>query len=493
MHFLTILILGLTTGFPVNFKMLPEGRESVPEAAQEASPSNGSQSTTSPSDGLRARTPASVEVHGKIKPAVLKIETVVDETGEPLGHGTGFFFSKEGHIMTNHHVVQKVLEYPDDLRLRITNIDNREYENVSIEYVSIYKDIAILRHEGGAPHHVTISKRDAQTGREVYLYGHPGETFSDLSFVFDRGMINKIVHLKDHQQLFASFPTGEKGSSGSPVVNKNGELIGILYGGLTPKPGSTSILTGTESIHQAIEEYEGMEQDADAPGACDANQQRCYRAGEYFFKKGLITQAENYFSKAANLDSILAAEKLVTIDAAYFNEGYVYDMLTFFGSSTFTIAGFLSFVLTMAFMVNFLTLDRKRAGTPSLKGRATAYVVDGLFNVLLVSLLYLVVWPFFVNLGDEARPIVSTVASLSLAMIISFVFYSFFGGLPGKIMLRMRLVDSKTNKLLSFFRYCVRENVLKPVSMIVFPKRLIARNGGDCFHDGVFRTRVVSY
>lgn len=514
MHFLTILALGLLTSFPVEFRVFPEVREerlaappgdplpepSRPEGTLSQDPPQGS--------GSMERTPSSVDVHNDISSSVLRVEVVVDGTGEVLGHGTGFFFSGDGLLMTNHHVISDAL-VNDHLGVRAVDVGGRTYEDLSVEYVSLYRDIAILRHKGGARHHLDLAREDARTGQTVYLYGNPGEGWQSTSFVFDRGMVNKVASLADREELYVSFQTSQRGSSGSPVVSERGEVVGILWGLSLDekidtvegeekhviKDGSIMRVTGLASINRAIEEYEGLEQHADASKLCDANEAKCHLAGSYFLQKGNIEKAAEYFEKEMNLGSRLAQEKLWTIEDEY-GGYYDYEMTTAFGSGLSATLGLLFFVLSAAFMTNVLTGNggRSEEAKVTLVKRAVAYALDGAFNVLLVSSLYLATWLLFAELAHDTRQVLSTAVSLALSALVSFVFYSVFGGLPGKVMLRMRLVDAETKDPFPFLKYCVRENVLKPLAVMASPRALLSQyKGRKPLHDELLGTSVVGY
>jgi len=155
-----------------------------------------------------------IERYGK---AVVLIATDKKGNGK-IGLGSGFIVSPEGVIVTNYHIINGA--YP--VLIKLTNGDI--YDNIDIVDTDSKRDIAIVKIKGWNLPTVKLgNSEDIKIGERVVVIGNPKgleNTVSDglMSAIRDTGKGFKM-----HQ---ISAPVSE-GSSGSPVFNMKGEVIGI--------------------------------------------------------------------------------------------------------------------------------------------------------------------------------------------------------------------------------------------------------------------------
>ena len=136
------------------------------------------------------------------------------------GIGSGVIVTAEGHIITNNHVIA------DKQRIRVTLSDSSTFEAKLIG-ADPALDIAILRIEGREtfPHLKFGNSDEVRVGQMVFAVGNPfglGETIT-------QGIISaKERSLSDLQRdLFQTDAAINPGNSGGPLVNVQGEIIGI--------------------------------------------------------------------------------------------------------------------------------------------------------------------------------------------------------------------------------------------------------------------------
>lgn len=144
------------------------------------------------------------------------------------GQGSGVIVSHEGHVVTNYHVVagQKAIQ--------VTLHDGSMYPATLIGEDRLL-DIAVLKIEGnGAEFHPLKFGDSTQVrrGQIVFAIGNPfglGETIT-------QGIISAIERsLSDTQRdLFQTDAAINPGNSGGPLVNLQGEIIGINSAIYTP-------------------------------------------------------------------------------------------------------------------------------------------------------------------------------------------------------------------------------------------------------------------
>lgn len=137
------------------------------------------------------------------------------------GQGSGVIVSKEGHIITNHHVIDG-----QDNQIRVTLHSGKTYDAQLIGEDELL-DIAVIkisRKEPFVPLRLGDSSQ-VEVGQLVFAVGNPfglGETVT-------QGIISaKERSISDNQRnLFQTDAAINPGNSGGPLVNLTGEIIGI--------------------------------------------------------------------------------------------------------------------------------------------------------------------------------------------------------------------------------------------------------------------------
>lgn len=156
------------------------------------------------------------EIAANAQAAVLVIKAL-DADGDTAGVGTGFVVREDGAFVTNFHVVQHAAS------LHVETLDGRVFRDVSVLAFDAPSDLAVLRVEGRGMRALPLgSDADAQVGDRVFVMGNPlgmTGTFTD-GMVSARRPVNGVSML----QVSAAIAPG---SSGGPVMNERGEVIGV--------------------------------------------------------------------------------------------------------------------------------------------------------------------------------------------------------------------------------------------------------------------------
>lgn len=136
------------------------------------------------------------------------------------GLGSGAIISKEGHVVTNYHVIADVNE------VIVTTSDNKQYP-ARVLGAHRERDIALIKIEGGEdfPALSFANSDDARVGQLVFAVGNP----FGLSGTVTMGIISaRDRHLSDSQFNYLQTDTViNPGNSGGPLVNILGEIVGI--------------------------------------------------------------------------------------------------------------------------------------------------------------------------------------------------------------------------------------------------------------------------
>ncbi len=159
------------------------------------------------------------EIAERSMPGVVKVRSY-DETGTEIGQGSGFFISPQ-RIVTNQHVLQRA--YSAEILT-----DDGYYDQVTILNADKEMDLAVLRVDAEDETPLEIN-RSAQLkpGLRVVAIGHPLGLRKSLS----DGLISGVYTVDGVQFVQITAPISE-GSSGSPVLDEDGRVIGVVYGGI---------------------------------------------------------------------------------------------------------------------------------------------------------------------------------------------------------------------------------------------------------------------
>lgn len=137
------------------------------------------------------------------------------------GLGSGAFISKEGHIVTNYHVVDGVTE------IQITTNDGKKYP-ARVIGSSRERDVALLKVESSDANFPALPFADsdkARVGQIVFAVGNP----FGLTGTVTQGIISaRDRHLSDGSlDYFQTDTVINPGNSGGPLINIRGEIVGI--------------------------------------------------------------------------------------------------------------------------------------------------------------------------------------------------------------------------------------------------------------------------
>jgi S1-C subfamily serine protease len=155
--------------------------------------------------------------------------SVRDDRGEEVSSGSGFVISSSGRLVTNFHVIDGAE------RIAAVFPDRREAEVTGVWSFDKDVDLAILQLEPGQYTALALATEPAQDGEDIVVIGSPlglGNSISAgvVSAVRENG-IAETSHRKGEASWGLQFTAAAApGSSGSPILRLNGEVVGVLVG-----------------------------------------------------------------------------------------------------------------------------------------------------------------------------------------------------------------------------------------------------------------------
>lgn len=160
---------------------------------------------------------SAAEITEKYGPAVVLV-LGLDASKQSSVLGTGFMVTASGVFVTNYHVVQGV--YPAQVRLASGDV----YDAISVIDTDERKDIAVLKIKGFNLPVVQLADSDSvKVGSEVVVIGNP----KGLEGTVTNGLVSAIRDTGEGYKIFQMSAPISPGSSGSPVFDKTGQVIGI--------------------------------------------------------------------------------------------------------------------------------------------------------------------------------------------------------------------------------------------------------------------------
>lgn len=167
----------------------------------------------------------------KVGPAVVTVvgmvpgqNTFFGRTPDGQSSGSGVIISQDGYIVTNNHVVEDAT----DLSVILSDGTQLPAQVISTD---IFADLAVLKADGQMPAVVNIGNSDnLKSGETVIAIGSPLGEFRNTVTV---GVISATGRMLETgngyfmEDLLQTDAAINQGNSGGPLVNLNGELVGI--------------------------------------------------------------------------------------------------------------------------------------------------------------------------------------------------------------------------------------------------------------------------
>ncbi|HEX6127256.1 MAG TPA: trypsin-like peptidase domain-containing protein [Pyrinomonadaceae bacterium] len=250
------------------------------------------------------------ELVKRIKPSSVAIETF-DAKGNALSRGSGFFIAPD-RIVTNRHVIER------SSRVEVHLMDGKKFVVKGVLAVDGEGDLAMLQVDVPKALAVPlpIVRTVPQEGESIVVVGNPFGLEGSVS----NGIVSAVREISGYGRIIQITAPISPGSSGSPVVNMYGQVIGIAT--LQAAEGqSLNFAVPAERILQLkVNELQTVSSlSADTQKNKRAAAERYYSQGVAQLSRDDYARALQFFERATELDA--------NYPEAWYQAGFCYGVL----------------------------------------------------------------------------------------------------------------------------------------------------------------------
>ena len=190
-------------------------------------------------------------------------ESLVPATTKLKATGSGFFITKDGFFLTNYHVVEG--------SRKIELMTNSGIKKAQVVRIEPDVDLALLKVEDHDFVPIPFTDNESATlGEDIFTIGFPIPSLQGFSPKMTKGVISSLNGIQDDEVQYQIDASIQPGNSGGPLVNNQGELVGVVVASL--KEGIVIQKTGVlpQNVNYAIKKKHVLDFLAQVPDCYDA-------------------------------------------------------------------------------------------------------------------------------------------------------------------------------------------------------------------------------
>lgn len=168
-------------------------------------------------------TASTQDVFKEYKNRLLQIRIIDKSTAAKSTIGSGFYINNSGFIVTNYHVIERVIYRPEQYRIEVENSEELAIAATLIN-VDVIHDLALLKIENNKLNtpYLKLLSSIAKKGKRIYSLGNP----HDLGMTIVEGTYNGFTDDTEHERILLTSSINP-GMSGGPSITNKGEIIGV--------------------------------------------------------------------------------------------------------------------------------------------------------------------------------------------------------------------------------------------------------------------------
>lgn len=149
-------------------------------------------------------------------PSVVVI-VALNRDGRSVSQGSGFVVREDGAVATNYHVISGATDIKIKIGSTVVDVEG-------VLYVDVDNDVALLKIAGDGHRTVRLGDPNAlRVGQKVFAIGSP----HGLENTISEGIVSGLREMDPKRRILQMTAAISPGSSGGPVFNDKGEVVGI--------------------------------------------------------------------------------------------------------------------------------------------------------------------------------------------------------------------------------------------------------------------------
>ncbi|HKP70730.1 MAG TPA: tetratricopeptide repeat protein [Pyrinomonadaceae bacterium] len=250
------------------------------------------------------------ELVKRIKPSSVAVETF-DSKGNTISRGSGFFIAPD-RIVTNRHVIER------SSRVEVHLIDGKKFVVKGVLAVDGEGDLAMLQvdvpRQFAFP--LPIVRTVPQEGESIVVVGNPFGLEGSVS----NGIVSAVREISGYGRIIQITAPISPGSSGSPVVNMSGQVIGIATLQAAEGQSLNFAIPSERILSLKVSDLQTVSSlTADTQRSKRSSAERYYSQGVAQLSRDDYSRAIGFFERAVELDS--------NYPEAWYQAGFSYGML----------------------------------------------------------------------------------------------------------------------------------------------------------------------
>lgn len=136
-----------------------------------------------------------------------------------VSSGSGFVISKEGHIVTNHHVISKCTSI-------LIHTDMGK-DPARVVVFDAFNDLAVLQGSQTYASFLNLNRGQPELLQEVYVAGFPFGDQLSSSVKVTKGIVSALTGIGNNFSQIQIDAAIQSGNSGGPILDDSGSVLGV--------------------------------------------------------------------------------------------------------------------------------------------------------------------------------------------------------------------------------------------------------------------------
>jgi S1-C subfamily serine protease len=177
--------------------------------------------------------------------ADVDIKAEVEQRGDPVANGSGFFISSAGHFVTNEHVASAG-------NIFFIGSKTAGWKRAKLLSVDQENDLALLKVEAMTEPFFVQDSGQVALGQTVATIGFPNVELQGLSPKFTKGEISSLAGIQDDPTTFQVSVPVQPGNSGGPLFEEKGNVVGVVSARLDQDAALAITGSHVENVNYAV-------------------------------------------------------------------------------------------------------------------------------------------------------------------------------------------------------------------------------------------------